>query len=544
MSTQPPFPKDLIQDIRLKPQLQADPVLRGAKEIYYAQFLGNGDSSGLTFNCPPKTPYSEIDRHMQIVVPVRITITIPTGVPPAEYIMDNDRCNFRSYPIHKALESMTMSINNQSFSVRLGPFVAGIEHYNTSRRLKLLNYSKTPTYGCCQCQNFHDLDSGTRSELTFFANSLAGIAPQNFPFTVVSNTNTGTGSATAVIDALFIESIWLSPLQCGEWFDDEQAFKGIRNLSFNFKFLPNAGNRMLAVDSYYLNSIPGSAATPTTTMQIGFSGAEATPFSYADLKPKLLINFLEPQCGKPSIEPNYLRQFEFQHYTKSHTTTLAAAAQLELATDYIKLNARPRKFYIFVQRPLSDFTDSPYHPDVFFGIESLEIEWNGVTIFAGAHMAQIYDICVKNGLQLEYATWRGLGYNNGIAGGSGYATSANQFASTGTVICLDVMDMGLSEQFTSTKTTQFTIRVKVTTKNIAKVAQTPVLNLVVLTDYMIKMEKQNIETKIHPAVTFFNEATDCKFEPNGPLTLKLQADRKGDWKEQRNFIKPGDVYPF
>ena len=292
--TDTPFPKEIVEDIRLEQQKHKEHVLRGAREIYYSQFsCNNASDSGMTFNCPPKTPNAEIDRHIQLVVPVRLTIDIPSGVPALAYIMETDLCNFRSYPIHKALESMSMTINNETFTVRLGPYVAALEHYNTSRKLKLLNYSKTPTYGACQAQSFNDLDSGTRSSLTPFANSIAGIAPQNFPFTIVTNIVAGAdGSPQAIIDAVFVESLWISPLHWGEWFDDKQAFTGIKNLSFDFKFMNNAGFRMLAIDNVNLGSV-----TPTVSMKVNFDASDS--FSYPDLKPKLLINYLQPQCAKP-----------------------------------------------------------------------------------------------------------------------------------------------------------------------------------------------------------------------------------------------------
>lgn len=544
------FPVEIVTDTRLIQQEHSKDVLRGAKQIQYASFIGSGDNKRIHFNCPPRTPNSEIDRNIQLLIPVRLTVTVPTGVPAASFIFQPDQCNFRSYPLQKSFRSMSMTLNNQKFEVQLAPIISALEHYNTSRRLKLLEYSKGPVYGVNHCQRLHDLDSGTRSGLAFFANSIAGIAPQAFPFTVVSQTNDGLGSATSVIDAVLIENIWISPLHWGLSDNNTQAFKGISNMSFDFQFLEdNPGARMIAIDDFQLLNQPAAAglyaADPTITMQVQFDASDN--FKYSDLKPKLLVQYIEPQCVSNPVKPSFLKQFEFNTYQKTFTA-LTAGSDAILDSNTINLNARPRQFYIFVQRPLKDLTDSPYHGDTFFGIEDIELYWNGIRVLETAHMAQIYDISVKNGLQLEYGTWRGLGYNNATTGVS-FGTTANQFASTGTVICLDIMDLGLSEEFISKNTEQYSLQVKVKAKNLARHdTLVPVLNVVVLTDYLVKIDaaQNSVQNRIAQPVVVFDEKRDCKYiEPSGQGVKDIRfAKRSGDWIGTRPFIKKGDVFPF
>ena len=533
------FEPKIIMDERKHLQEHYTPVLRGYKNISYQQITGSGDSNSLNFSCQSKTPNSEIDRNIQLLVPIRFTITIGGGIVPSGLrILEPEYCNMRSFPLHKAIQSMNVQLNNETFTTNIGSMMAALEHYNTNRKLKLLNYSKTPTYGTCQVQDFVDLEAGTRSELTTFASSIAGIAPQAFPFTVVSQTNDGT-TATAVIDALFIESLQVPPLHWGEWQDNDQALRGIKNMNFNFKWMPNAPYRMIAIENSQWNAL---TELPTVTMQINFNASDN--FSYSDLSPKLLINFLEPQCPvAPDIQ--FLDQFEFKEYTSVHAS-LAASASRTLSSQVINTPNLPRKLLIFVQRPITDFTDTPFNSDTMFAIENLEIIINGVSFLSTAHMGQVYDMCLRNDLQLEYSTWRGIKYNKNLPGNMDFGYAANQFASTGTPIFLDILDLGLDDDIIANFAKQTSIQVNVLAKNVSNSSLTPVLTIAPLTNYMTKIDvKQNsIESRMANPIVIFDEKKECNVPLNkAPLELKF-AKRSGNWAELQHNIRKGDVYPF
>lgn len=484
------FPQEIYEDVRLLDQEHKTVVLRGVQREVPTYFEANSaDSNAVTFNCTfPKQLHNRLDRQIQLLLPVRLSFAVPSGVPASSYILEPEFCNFRSFPIHKAIQNMSMTINNETFNIQCGKIQSALEHYNTNRKMKLLHYSKTPTYGTSQAQSFNNLSDGTRSGLTPFSNSIAGIAPQNFPFTVVSQTPGGAGGdeATAVIDAVLIEYLQISPLHWGEWFDNYQAFDGVRNMNFTITFHKNCGFRMFAIDNVGANI---GSATPTVTSQFTFTSSDN--FSYSDLKPKLLVNFLEPQCPLPKDHNLQLRQLDWQVFEKTADSAVAAGTQTTINSDVIRLPKRFRKLGIFCQRQFTDFTTDPYNPDVFWSIDKLEIVCNNDRVLSTAHPAQIYDKCIKNGLQLEFGTWVGRKYNDGTSAADGFGQTAHQFASTGTTILLDIMDLGLNHGLIWKEWKELNLEVKCTVTNISGESQTPTLYVYPITDYLLTMDAKN-----------------------------------------------------
>ena len=120
-------------------------------------------------------------------------------------------------------------------SINISDTLSAMEHFNIDRKLKNVDYSKCPTYGACQSQQFSDLFGANRSPMSLYGDGLDDIAPQAFPFTIVSQTAAdGNGNATSVVDFVTCEPLFLSPLYWGG-FDNDSAFWGVR--TFNYRTL-------------------------------------------------------------------------------------------------------------------------------------------------------------------------------------------------------------------------------------------------------------------------------------------------------------------
>ena len=133
----------IVTDSRLINRTLPTPIIRGAKKMLYKQWDSMTNGSGdISFSCPLPVPNAEIDRNIQILCPCRVTVSAVWSIAQdGQYLAEPNQIGIRSYPIQKALERIDMRLNNHGFSINIGDIISGLEHFNTSRKLKLLEYS-------------------------------------------------------------------------------------------------------------------------------------------------------------------------------------------------------------------------------------------------------------------------------------------------------------------------------------------------------------------------------------------------------------------
>lgn len=498
--------KVLVTDSRLLERKVIQPVLRGCNTILYKQWQATGSATSINFTCPTPSQNCEIDRNINIVVPVRLTFT-KTNVPAGTYLLNPNLCNLRSFPIHKALSQMRMTLNNHTVTLSVGNILSALEHFNTNPKLKNLEFSKTSTYGCCQTQNFSDIPSGSRSELSLYDNSISGLAAQMFPFTVISQTTPagpGVGTATSVVEFVSTEALMVSPCFWGDADNNIQAFVGIKTMDFQFDFLPNAGNRMFAVD----RSTIDLGATGVTTVDQRYFFTAADNFSYPETKPLLLVQYLQPQQVHPKGYISEHPYFQIDQFSSPQLSAVSSLARSTLSSAAISLPRLPSKIFIFARKPMSTFLSDPFSSDAFMSIESISVNWNTRNVLSSCHRTQLYDISVKNGIQLDYTAWSGLGIADATSAPNGFAETAHQYYGTGSIICLDPLDLGLSDDMSQYPQRQIALQIDVNVRNISGISFTPELMIVTLTDGLLKIEDGVvtsqlgiIETKLDQPIT-------------------------------------------
>jgi Sputnik virophage major capsid protein 1st domain/Major capsid protein V20 C-terminal domain len=474
-----------VNDPRIIQEPRIFPVVKGGQDVLYKQFTTTSVSqSSINFSCPPPSQDVYVDRRVHLACPVRLTLTA-TGLDPGVFIVNPNQFCLRSYPLQKALDTVQLTINNQSMSVNISDMLSAMEHFNIDRKLKAVDYSKCPTYGACQSQAFSDLFGATRSPMSLYGDGIDDVAPQSFPFTVVSQSNNGAGvgasTATAVIDFVSTEPLFLSPLFWGCFDNDDSAFMGVRTFDMTLNFLAQGANRMIAID----NVSAGVAFTPATwnsSMQFGnFSPA----FSYSNNQPLLLFQYLTPQM---SDKANYMqRVLNYPYFNIERFPTdlpaLAAGASSTASSNNIQLNSIPSKMYAYVRNTNSVMQANPFLPDTFCTINSISIQWgNKNGVLASASQQQLYDLAVKNGFQGSWSAWSGLKLNAPAlaAAANGFGTANHQYSGLGSIIALDTLDLGLDELDAPGKLKQLMIQLTVNYTNVSAASMTPTLYFVAI----------------------------------------------------------------
>jgi len=487
----------IINDPRLVSKEIKTPVLRGCSEIFYKQWDTSAvGGNQIAFNCLLSEPNVEIDRNINLLVPVRLTLTME-NVPAGSYILNPNLCNLRSFPLMKSMESMACTINSHTVSLKIGEIQSALELFNngSTTTLRNLEYSKCPTYGCNQTQEFNSLPQGTRSPLSPYIDSIAGVAPQSFPFTIVSQTTPVgplPGTATSIVDFVSIESIWLSPLYWGLAEGNMHAFAGVTTMDFNFQLYANAGFRMLAINNADA-SIPLGTGPITVTQQYAFQSSDA--FSYPENRPKILMQLLKPQIAVPMNGPFKYSEYDQNVYVTAQTATVAPGALIEVQSLPLSLPRLPSKILIFARKPMSTFLQDPFSTDTFMALRKLQVQWNNKLIFTSAHPSQIYDICVKNGLMMDYTSWSGYGINNNSPA-PGFATAAQQYSGLGSPIWVGPLDLGITPEMSQEPHIQIQLQVTMTMKNISTETFTPVVVIATLTDGVMTIHDGMVNTEL------------------------------------------------
>lgn len=476
-----------VYDPRVIPQDNVYPVLKGGSDILYKQFTTTSISqSSINFSCPPPSQEIYVDRRVHLVLPVRLTLTA-TGLNVTDTLINPDQFCLRSFPAQKALDTINMTINNQSMSINISDTLSAMEHFNIDRKLKAVDYSKCPTYGACQSQAFSDLFGANRSPMALYGTGQDDLAPQAFPFTVVSQTNDAAGpgisTATATIDFVTTEPLFLSPLYWGGFDRDASAFLGVRTFDMTLNFLNQGGNRMIAVDNVSAG-VPLAATSWTSQMQFGnFTG---TPFSYSDNQPLLLFQYLTPSLEDKSVDRrNQLMNYPYFNIERFPTDlpAVGANAQGSASSNNIQLNSIPSKMYVFVRKRNNDLYADPFSADTFLQMNSVSIQWgNKNGVLASASQKQLFDLACKNGCQMSFQAWSGQKLNRPavavLGAGVGFGSVAQQYSGTGSILALDPLDLGLDDLDAPGKLKQLMVQVTVNYTNVSNATITPTLYFV------------------------------------------------------------------
>ncbi len=483
---------------RIIQQERIFPVLKGGEQVLYKQWgTTSVSNTSLTFQCPPPSPHLYVDRciHLQVPVRLRLTSTASTLVD-AKFAATAGKIALRSFPIQKALETVMLTINNQSMSIQIGDVLSALEHFNASRKLKSIEFSKCATYPCAMSQNFYDLNNAVRSPLGLHSSSVDQDVPKNQMFTVVSNPETASNALPAaglVIDFVSTEPLFLSPLYFGDNRNDDAGFYGVNSMSFTFNFGGNPGMRMLAIDGkglYASDVTARAAATWTCVMALSdFTNAaySTTAFSYTQTTPQLLFQYITPQLVDRGVATAKVLNYPYYNIERYQTQGAAATAiangalvDVSINSTNVQLNSIPTKLYIFARAQNSEMQLNPFSPDSFLRLKSVNIQWgNRSGLLASASREQLYDLSVRAGCTMSWADWSGDAIAGGPAGAT-FGTKANDcnYRGSGSILAIDPVDLGLDSIDAPGKLESITLQINAIFQNISLAAITPVLYVV------------------------------------------------------------------
>jgi hypothetical protein len=126
-------------------------VTEGPQEFRIVPYPATSYSqSNMNWAIIPPSPQSIISRFVRIAVPLTFTITGTNttsgsnAVP--SYVVNTLYSGLCSYPIHKMLSTLIITINNQAVTIRPSQIIDKLEWYNTWKELRRGAMSTTCSY--------------------------------------------------------------------------------------------------------------------------------------------------------------------------------------------------------------------------------------------------------------------------------------------------------------------------------------------------------------------------------------------------------------
>jgi hypothetical protein len=360
------------------------------------------NDSVITFSCPPPNQRIAVDRKVFIGLPIRLTFTGTAVGPTLLQPGSNDAP--RSYGMSKVCSNIQVVLNNTTISSNVSDYIDAVLHYNNELKTRQFELSGTPTM----------LD--TMQDYAQYAAAFAPIPPAgpgagsvfpgsrplgsarnplaNYGENSTENARGGfttyrvvsDNGAVAVVDVLFYEPLFISPLMFGE--HDAMGLYGIQT----FDITLNLGDLSRAWSH--------SALGENITSCVG-SITSANVFG----QPTAYFNYLTPQMDQ-NLSPNGIYTYPYYSIDRFPTTvgTLLPYNSVDVSSNNLQLNSIPRRIYIYARRANSNLSFRT--TDTYARIDRMSVNFNNKSgLLSGADSHSLYQTSVRNGLCSSWDQW-------------------------------------------------------------------------------------------------------------------------------------------
>jgi hypothetical protein len=463
------------------------PVITGASSNNFQRFPSQAstNTSQVQFQVSIPSLSTAVSRNFLCQSTIRVQIDFTGGTTtgywqPNQVLFSYGKVNsFQAFPLNSLLSTITSNINNANVTVNTRQVMAGL--------LKMFNYgelakfnSLTPSLVDSFYQNFAD---GLGTNNNVIGNYSIGSFTKEFQprgcFPVKLYTTAGVainslqvvadGAGTCPYASIFVDIttteplLFLSPYKSGNS-NNQASFIGINTINLTMNI--GDATRVMSNASYANTDAGVSTQTISNVSLISLTGCE------------LLLNFFTiPPMLYAKIEPkNVLNYNQYTAYNYASTTIPGAVGGVQSSSvvtfNNIQLNQIPSKFLVFA-RPT---TQTTYDSNYFMTITGVSFNFaNKSGLLSSASQTQLYDMSVKNGLQMNYYEFSGQGVSNNSSG-----TGEPMIVPTiGSILCIDpALDLSIDSQYSNMSGGQYNMQFQLTISNQTPNAVTPTLYLV------------------------------------------------------------------
>jgi hypothetical protein len=303
----------------------------------------------------PPSPTSIISRFIRVAVPLTFTISGtnntsgPNAVP--SYVVNTLYSGLCSYPIHKMLSTLTITINNQAVTIRPSQIIDKLEWYNTWKELRRGAMSTTCSYPD-QSVYYKDMYAFVAGEFSSYGDQVDHISRMTLPITWTANPSlTPGGSGTATFTVTPIEPLIINPLIFDEEWWRKPGLCQITQFTVNATIDPQGLSRLWK----QANNDPVQYTSVSVVI-----GQPILYIAYMTLPPHMSI--------PPSIS------FPFtavQNFTYPGQASISTNGNYTITSNTLQFQSIPHKILISVSKLYNQKTR--YDTDSFLPITSINI---------------------------------------------------------------------------------------------------------------------------------------------------------------------------
>ena len=487
------------------------PVISGSSSNNYQTFNSQASTGTgqMQFNIQIPSLQTAVSRHFLVQSEVTLKINFATGPWSADQVLFNYGYSnsLQAFPLNSLFNTLQSNINNATVSVNTRDVLAGLLKMYNYRELAQYN-SLTPSLPDSFYLNYADGLGSNNNVLSNYSNGgfdkkfqPRGVYPVKLYDSNMAEMNSlqvkadGNGTAPPFVYLKFTTTeplLFLSPYISAHS-NNQSAFLGLNNLTIT----ANMGDATRCMSNgSYADKSGVSTATISSVDYVSYTGA------------KLLLNFLTiPPVMFSKIEPkNVVNYNQYTSFNYSSGQSIPAKSTSTVAFNNIQLNQIPSRMLIFARK--SQMTT--YDSNSFMCIKSVSINFgNKSGLLSSCNSIQLYDMSVRNSLQMNYYEYSGVGISNDTQG------VPKNMSTIGSILSIDpAIDLSIDSQYSNSSGGQFNMQFDLQLFNQGDEEITPTLYLVVVNSGIFVTEngassfltgllnqEMVLETKTHDAIT-------------------------------------------
>lgn len=363
-------------------------VLGGVTYTYRNYPSNSCDNSGANWNTQPPSYSDVLSRIVVLELPINLQFSGPGSSNPDEAMLESNLDAFRAFPIESIIKTLTVTLNGTALTVNMNQVVHPFSRYHLG--VDKINNGITPNM-LDNFANYSDADGNAKNPLAWYDNSAQNPRGSYFDYEIVTNTNT-----SAEVRAVLRSYIMLSPFQWLSARDNNVAgLTQLVSLDWNITFAQNLARVWSRSDAH---------PVPVSNLQVTIGSSTGGGNGNANLR----LLWISPKPNDRSIiermpEIKY-PYFNTTRWTTTGSTTLAPNATDEITSQVINFKNIPNAIYVYAIQEEASYQNTLNGnltvTDTYFNIENIDITMQNITgILSSATPVDLYNICVKNGLQ-------------------------------------------------------------------------------------------------------------------------------------------------
>ena len=343
-------------------------------------------NNSISWSMPPSSLSTFIDRCFMVQIPFCIQMN---GAAPAGglNLLQIGRCALRAFPIDSILNSIQLTLGDQTFVIMSSDITPYLAHY-----FKFEEYVTFPSF-LDNYSQYSDAFGSNNNPLSGYqdgANASGygeSFTPLRGDYGLVMTSTSTAGQVTGII----LQPIFMPCLS--KHFDASLGFCNLKSIDLVLNLSSNLG-RIWSQDSFN---------TPLTTITVNMCSSIVAGIVVPS--PPSLFNKYTTCPDYVPRDLTYSNQ-DIQRFSTSMGSILSGGSIPLFPSTNIQLGCVPSNILVFARSSNSSLTYAS--TDTFLNISNVSITWNNNSgILSSATELQLFQMSKKNGLDSSWTQWQG-----------------------------------------------------------------------------------------------------------------------------------------